>query len=355
MGGAVGLKGSDGLVAHARELGAQEVAAQRAVRALEALREIAKGIEILTAGNSMGETALQTSRLDHEVVFRPTNQETSAEDTQRAAATMVERGIDLLLFAGGDGTARDVLQAVGDRIPVLGIPAGVKMHSAVFAITARHAGDVARRFLSGDSSIVVESAEVMDRENVGSGPASPRLYGFVRTPRAPLLVQHAKMAMRSSDEADLEAACAHITNLARDDTLSIIGPGTTTRMIKRRLGFEGTLDGVDLVAEGRLLASDCGEQQILEAMNGRRARIIVGVIGGQGYLFGRGNQQISADVIRRVGRENIVVLASRSKLLSLSDGCLFVDTGDSELDQMLAGYIPVHTGPGQRMMFRIAG
>lgn len=112
------------------------------------------------------------------------------------------------------------------------------------------------------------------------------------------------------------------------------------------MDLEGTLLGVDLIKNGELLESDVSESKIWEYVKNddRKVKIIVTVIGGQGNLFGRGNQQISPRVIRRVGKKNIIVAATGSKLISLQGEPLLVDTGDEALDEELCGYIEVVKG-----------
>jgi predicted polyphosphate/ATP-dependent NAD kinase len=304
----------------------------------------------------MGEQVARAAGFDVTVVSAPADAATSGADTRIAAEAMRASEIDLLLFAGGDGTARDIFEAIGARVPVLGIPAGVKMHSAVFATSAACAGEVAGRYLRGERSVALEAAEVMDREIAQGQRASPRLFGFARSPRASLLTQYAKSIAHVDDDGDLRAACRYAANLARDDALTILGPGTTTQIVRQHLGFDGTVDGVDLVLRGRPLALDVSESQLLDALSSASAaRIIVSIVGGQGYLFGRGNQQISAAVIRRVGRQNIVVVAAKSKLLALGEQCLFVDTAAPDVDVLLAGYTHVWTSGRERMVYRVHG
>ena len=360
LGGTVALKGTDGAVDQALRLGAHPKAASRAAHALRALcAQTQENVELFTAASSMGEDTARASGFNPIVVGIPANTATTAADTQQAAQAMAAAGVDLLLFAGGDGTARDIFQVVRERLPILGIPAGVKMHSAVFATSPMHAGEVARRYLDDEHAVSVGSAEVMDREVSSAGRTSPRLYGFARTPHLPLFTQYAKSSVRVDDEAVLQAACRRAAQLAHDDAITIIGPGTTARSVKQALGFAGTLDGVDLVRHGHVFALDVTESQILDVLGehhaSTRARIIVSIVGGQGYLFGRGNQQISARVIERAGRDNIVVVSARSKLLALPEHCLFVDTGDPAIDEMLSGYIHIWTGSRERVVYRIEG
>ena len=258
------------------------------------------------------------------------------------------------MFAGGDGTARDIHDVVGNRIPLIGIPTGVMMHSAVFATSPESAGNVAAAYLGGrHSSMRVRDAEIMDidEDQLRDDRVSTKLYGFARVPHERALVQSAK-ARAMTDDENLVAACAGLVEEMEDDRLYFIGPGTTTRRITERLGLDGSLLGVDAVMNRRLIGRDLNERQLLELLVGN-ATIIVTVIGGQGFIFGRGNQQVSADVLRRVGRDNIVVVAGLDKLLTLDPCCLRVDTNDAEVDAALRGFIPVHTGPGQRVMMRV--
>jgi predicted polyphosphate/ATP-dependent NAD kinase len=358
MGGSVGLKGTDGdaVVRRARELGAIPHAAARAAAALEELAGASLDVRLLTCVGDMGETAALAAALPAEIVFRSaTPGDTSADDTRQAAREMLVAGVDLLVFAGGDGTACDIVDAVGDAVPVVAVPAGVKIHSAVYAVNPRAAGDLLVAFLRGGRSRTRE-AEVMDvdEDAVRDGRIATRLYGYLRVPDDARLVQAGKVRSRSEDvNADLLAAA--VAEEMEPGTTYILGPGTTVRRIARQLGFEGTLLGVDVVRDGALVAADVGERHLLEhVVNGRPARIIVTPIGGQGYLFGRGNQQLSARVIRAAGVDRVIVVATTDKLAALAGRPLLVDTDDEDLNRALAGHIPVITGRGRRAMYPVA-
>ena len=345
MGGSVGLKGTDGdLAAQARSLGAEPVSGDRATVALSQLCASGMDIEVLTCSGAMGADAARSVGLDPSIVHVAGGNDTTAEDSRAGATRIVERNPDLLLFAGGDGTARDLLPVVGSSTPLLGVPSGVKMHSAVFAATARAAGEVARKFLAApDREVLLRNAEIMDRERdpAPGAPLSPRLYGMVRTPSLSFLVPGAKSASRVTDQAALGGAVRRVARLLGDGSLSLLGPGSTMQLIKRECGFEGTPLGVDAVRGGRCVALDVNELEILELLRNRSARIVVGVVGGQGFLFGRGNQQLSARVIAEVGTDAIVVVASMEKLAALPGQCLLVDTGNDGLDEALSGYVNV--------------
>ncbi len=349
MGGRVGLKGTDGpaVLARARELGAEPVSGQRAARALAEL-----SAQVLAAPGAMGADACAEAGLPCEVVDIGTA--AGAAATRAAARAMLAAGVDLLLFAGGDGTARDVLAEIGTRLPILGIPTGVKMHSAVFAQNPAAAGRVAAAFLEGRAA--AQEAEVMDldEEALRQGRVSARLHGVARVPRERALMQAGKSGAAIPDEAALEALARRIVSEMQTGRLYLLGCGTTMRRIKRALGFDGTLMGVDVALDGRLLAADVTETQLLRLLDQAPATAILGVTGGQGFVLGRGNQQFSPAVLRRLGRENLVIVAGQQKLAALDPACLHVDTGEAALDAELAGYIAIRTAPDRSAMLRIA-
>jgi predicted polyphosphate/ATP-dependent NAD kinase len=357
MGGRPGLKGTDGEGAadKAQRLGAEPVAPARGRQALTRLRA-GDGIELLAGRNGLGGTIAQALGFEPKLVGASATGATTAKDTREAAAAMVACGIDLLLFAGGDGTARDIFDVVRGEVPMLGIPSGVKMQSAVFATGPENAGDVARSFLTGDAARPrLRDAEIMDIDEalLRQGRLSAQLYGYARTPYERLLVQHAKAGARRDDDVALDAVCRRFAATMEAGCLHVFGPGTTTQRIMRHAGLEGTPLGVDAVADGKLVGTDLGEAALLALSEGRKLRLVIGVVGGQGFLFGRGNQQISAEIIRRAGRDGIIVVASREKILALEGPCLFVDSGDAALDASLSGFIRVETGPDQAVMCRV--
>ena len=354
MGGAVGLKGTDGeeVLRKAIELGARPVAPGRAKEFLRAFQPMRSKVELLAGAGLMGE--LEAIECDYRpIVIGKRKEKTTAEDTKAIARKMVELGIDLLVFCGGDGTARDVLDAVDQEVPILGVPTGVKMHSAVFAVNPRAAARVAMGFLSGE--LPVREVEVMDvdEEAFRQGRVSARLYGYVLTPYEPRLVQGMKVASPTTpdEEENKRAIARQVVEDMEPGVIYVVGPGTTTKPILELLGLEKTLLGVDVVCDGKLLAKDANEAQILKLIRGRKAKIIVTPIGGQGFIFGRGNQQISPRVIREVGLDNIIVVATKSKLMGLR--ALRVDTGDPELDEALRGYVRVIADYGEEVVMRV--
>ncbi len=357
IGGRVGLHGSDGpeIQQRALALGARPEANNRTVEALARVRVIRDDLEIVTYPAEMGETAARDSGFIPSVTGSIQAGVTTARDTRDAAEAMLNLNVDLMLFAGGDGTARDVYDAIGDRLAVLGIPAGVKIHSAVFAVNARSAGELALLYLRGNSSRTRE-AEVIDvaEESFRQGVISTRLYGYLRIPFEPRLIQGAKEPSRASERESLAGIAAEVIAQMSEDNLYIIGPGTTTRAITSKLGLNKTLVGVDVVYKGKTMVADANEKELIRLLEEHRAKIIITPIGGQGYLFGRGNQQISPSVIRMVGRDNVVVIATPDKIHSLRGRPLLVDTGDEQVDKMLNGYIRVVTGYRELVVYKVS-
>jgi predicted polyphosphate/ATP-dependent NAD kinase len=359
IGGRVGLKGSDGadIQQRALELGAVPLAGERTAAALEPLlRPLADVMELLAAPGEMGETVALRCGYSPRTLPLPKRQrgETTADDTRQAARAMRAAGVDLLLFAGGDGTARDIHAAIGDDFPVLGIPAGVKIHSAVFAVTPRSAGELAGEFLRG-GGVRLREAEVLDLEPAASreGRIVTHLYGYLKIPYRREFIQNRKVPTPESEAVQAQAIAADVTERMQPGMAYLLGPGTTTRAVAERLGLPKTLVGVDIVSKEELLAADVNEQKILEMLAHRPLGLIVTPTGGQGFLLGRGNQQISPQVIRGLGRKNILVVCMASKIAALRGRPLLVDTGDPETDKLLAGYIQVVTGYHEKIIYKV--
>jgi len=339
MGGAVGLKGTDGraVLKKAVALGAKPTAAIRAELFLSELKSVDRKIRLIVGVGNMGEKEAVSCGFAC-TVFGKSKKETSAEDTREIAREIADASADLLVFCGGDGTARNVLEAINIDIPVLGVPTGVKMHSSVFAVDPKAAAAITVGFLRGE--LPVREAEVMDVDESAfrEDRVSSKLYGYLLTPYEPYLIQGAKMAspITESELRNQAAIAIYIIETMKPDVLYIVGPGTTTRTIGDLLGTKKTLLGVDIFCNKKIVASDANEKQILEKIQGKTAQIIVTPIGGQGFIFGRGNQQISPHVIRRVGLGNILVIATEGKLRNLKS--LRVDSGDPSLDDALRAH-----------------
>ncbi|NIM44125.1 MAG: ATP-NAD kinase [Nitrososphaeria archaeon] len=355
IGGRVGLKGSDGeeIIKRALELGAEPVAPKRAIEVLKELFPIREEITLVTYPHDMGEREAKEASFVPRVVGEISPCGTSSEDTKCAARDMLNIGVDLILFVGGDGTARDILDAVNGRCPVLGVPSGVKIYSGVFAINPAAAAEITIKFLRGEISL--HEAEVMDIDEAAfrSGRLSASLYGYMSVPREPMMVQSLKSAyvLNGDEKANRSAVAKHVVESMKPNIAYIIGPGTTTKAITDGLGVEKSLLGVDVVRGGVIIAKDVNEESLLRVLQEGEAKIIVTPIGRQGFVFGRGNQQISPQVIREVGRENIIVVATHHKLRNTK--VLLVDTGDAELDEELRGYMRVVSDYGEEVVRKI--
>ncbi len=354
LGGRVGLKGSDGaeIRKKALELGAVPMSASRTVDALKQLTDLE--FTLYTYPGKMGEEEALEAGLEPIVIGELKN-DTTAEDTKHAAAEMLEREVDLLVFSGGDGTARDIYSVIGDRLPVLGIPTGVKIHSGVYAVDPRSAGELLRSYITG-ASLDFRLEEVMDidEEAFRQNTLQAQLYGYMKTLYSEEYIQGGKESSRASDESSVLGIANEIVDEMSPELIYVLGPGTTVKPIADRLGVEKTLLGVDVVQDGQLIKQDVNEKQLLDVIKGKATKLIVTVIGGQGFVFGRGNQQISPKVIREIGRGNIIIVATPEKLASLGGHPLRVDTGDSVLDEELKGYYKVHTGYGRRTLYKVA-
>lgn len=356
MGGRVGLKGTDGreILQKAKSLGAISLSPKRTSVALGPLSVIQDNLKLITCPGDMGENETISCGFVSDIINGIKSKETTFADTQKAARIILDRGVDLLLFAGGDGTARDIYVAIGTTLPVIGIPTGVKIHSAVFASSPSKAGELSLLYLQKKIHKLRE-VEVMDIDEQAfrNGIVKARLFGYLKIPYERRCIQGGKLGSSPSEEIIQKAIAEDIIESMDNDFLYIIGPGTTTRAIMQRLGLSYTLLGVDAVYKKEVIGLDLGESELLKLINKRKAKLIITPIGGQGYIFGRGNQQLSPQVIRKVKRDNIIIIATYNKIVSLKGAPLLVDTGDLFLDRELNGYVQIVTNYHERTVYRV--
>lgn len=455
LGGSAGLKGSDGAEVQALALarGAVAAAGARARKALEILAQIHPGTTLVTVPGALGADWAQGLALDVQIAAMPPLTH-SGQDTIAAARVLAQR-VDILVFAGGDGTARDVVTALsalalcdtaaldpvvsdsllaapassdpvacdvipaapascdpvatepilahpiasdpntsavlpsnpaaseldpfqsggaeniavqslaldkdrleGGLIPcVLGIPCGVKMHSGVFARSPAAAGRLLADLAPLSCRPAVKPVEIVDIDegDLRAGKLSPRIFGHLNAPDLPGYLQAPKMRSPANGAAVLARTAAAIVAEMQPNRLYLIGPGTSAGAVAAALGICQPLLGVSAVLDGQCLAGDADARQLEALAEGRALSIILGITGRQGFLLGRGNQQITPALIRRAGREGLIVLASEDKLSTLESRSLWVDTGDRALDQELSGYLRIRTHPARFSMFRIGG
>lgn len=341
MGGRVGLKGTDGKVEEARRLGAEPRAADRAREALEAVKAHRAGCTVVTYGGEMGEAVSRRVGFDPVVVGAPESSETSAADTREAVSAFVDRGVDVILFVGGDGTAVDValaLEEAASAIPMLGVPAGVKVYSSVFGVNPRASGRIVATFEEVERREVVD----LDEEAYREGRVETELKAIVTVP-----VGEEVQSMKQLAGGTVAGVVDGFVAEMEPGTLYILGPGSTVGEIKRELGFEGTPLGVDVWQDGEVVLEDANEQELLSVL-ADPAVIVVSPIGGQGFVFGRGNAQISPEVIKQC---DVEIVGSRRKLDELP--VLRVDTGDESVDESLRGWHRVRVGRVERRMMQI--
>jgi predicted polyphosphate/ATP-dependent NAD kinase len=347
IGGRVGLKGSDGeqIRARALELGAQQLAMQKTNNCLVQCLDLLANCQIYTVAGDMGETVCQQLGLEYQVVFHPQHPSTD-EDTKMAVAKLQQLSLDLLLFAGGDGTARNIFEVYDEHQVVLGIPAGVKIHSGVYAISAEAAGLLTKQLIQGEMLSLV-SADVVDIDEQAfrEGIVKAKKYGYLQIPASLQYMQAVKNGNQEVEELVLQDIAAEIIESMDDDTYYVIGSGTTCAEIMHQLNLDNTLLGTDIIYQQQLVKSDAVEKDLLELLARKtKVQIILTVIGGQGHVLGRGNHQISPEVIRSCGWNNIQLIATKTKLEGLAGRPLMVDTGDLTLDHELAGTKKVTTG-----------
>lgn len=358
LGGRVGLKGSDGeqIQEIAKLLGAQPSSPERAKETLALLFPLHEQFDLITAAANMGEFAAREIGFEPQIVPIRNYQKTTAQDTVDVATTMARIGVDLILFAGGDGTARDIYQVIQARIPVVGIPAGVKIFSAVFAYTPKSAGLLVRDFITRNK-VLYKEAEIidLDEDAYRNGVINTKLYGFLRIPYYPHLIQNQKIPSQEHDNYQIEAIAQKVIEEMEHETVYALGAGTIPNVIGKILGIEKTPVGIDLIKNKALIAKDVNEQNLLEVLKSNSLKIIITPIGGQGFLFGRGNQPFSSRVLDKVLKEDIIVVSLVSKINELRGKPLRVDTGDVQIDQKFCGYIPIITGYRDKIIYRVTG
>ncbi len=387
IGGSVALKGSDGMTMHALSLGAKPKANERASLALEVLLPYQKNIKIYTASDLMGEQCAVDLGFNVDIVYQCKDIQTNSDDTESAVKALIACGVDIILFAGGDGTARNIANVITNtnaainkfaeefpddlpndnltqQVPVLGIPAGCKIHSGVYAITPKAAGRIVEMMINKEL-VTLTSGDVMDIDEslFRQGIVKAKRYSEMKIPSELHYVQAVKSGGKENDELVLQDIAANVIEEIKeyDDRQFIIGSGSTTAFLMEELALENTLLGVDIVAQHELIAADVTEAELFSAIsnfNGR-SKLVITLIGGQGHIFGRGNQQLSPRIIRAIiaqsgGKENIIIIATKTKLAALTNRPLISDTGDSALDELLTGYMAITTGYKDQVLYPVA-
>ncbi len=349
IGGALALKGSDGAEIREKALamGAEKKANEKMAKALSILEALSGQFTVVTAAGDMGASVCESLGIPFEVIYSPDSEQTEGEDSERAAKAMVEANVDLLLFAGGDGTARNICSVVGTQVPVLGVPAGCKIHSGVYCVSPSAAGQVVSQMIAGE--LVSEmDAEVrdIDENAFREGKVIAKHYGEMRVPAELTYVQAVKMGGKEDEALVLDDIAAYISEIMDEEpeTYFVMGSGSTVGSVMEFLALDNTLLGVDIVKNREVVANDVTAPELLALTQGKPTKVILTVIGGQGHILGRGNQQLSPAFIRQIGKQNMLIVATKQKLQALNGKPLRLDSSDATLDTELAGAFTVITG-----------
>ena len=358
MGGKTGLKGSDGsnTLKKALSLGAKKESAIRAEQALLPLKFMINKFSLITCSAEMGEKSCKKIGLKTDYIIDIDKKITTGIDTIKAVKIMARKQVSLILFSGGDGTACDIFYALQDKIPILGIPAGVKMHSSVFGTSPNAVGSLVSRIISNHSdTFPTSTAEIMDLDEDMRryDQIRTRLIGYATIPSDKFLVQNPKSYVQLNDEESINGISEYLENKLDKEATYIVGPGRTTQNFLNRIGVSGTLLGVDVLKGRKLIGRDVNSRELDILTRDGLLYIISGIIGGQGFLFGRGNQQITAEIIQRVKKENILIIASTKKIYELPRQCILIDTGNQKLDNELAGYVKVQTEKNRAFVIKL--
>ncbi|MBY9020365.1 MAG: ATP-NAD kinase family protein [Candidatus Lokiarchaeota archaeon] len=351
MGGSVGLKGTDkDIYIEAIKMGATPITPNRVVNFLNNLKNL-ENILLLVAPGKMGEAYVKNISFK---VIGEIDENTTAEDTKRIARMMVENSVDLLVFCGGDGTARDVFDAIDLKIPVVAIPSGVKMFSSVFALNPKAAAQIVNRFIEEATETQEKEVLDIDEDAFRDNRLVSKLYGYLIVPKIKNLIQGAKDSSkvgRTIDENKYEIA-QQIIETMEEDILYLLGPGTTVKSIADQLNLVKSLLGIDAIFNKSIVGEDLNERGIIDLLDKyQKRKIIVSPIGGQGFVFGRGNKQFTPNILKRLGKKNIIIIGTEDKIKSLS--CLRVDTGDDEIDKILEGLTKVVIGYREELIMEI--
>jgi len=352
MGGSVGLKGTDGeMFKKSLELGANPVTPARTKNFLTHIKN-KQEIIMYTAPGKMGEEYVKSFDIQLETIGA-IDEETTAEDSKKIAREMLNDGVKLLIFVGGDGTARDIYDAVDSKIPVIAVPSGVKVFSSVFAVSARAAAELVDAFIEGTDFTEEEVLDI-DESAFREGKLASRLYGYLLVPNVRKFLQAGKEASSTSSSSieNKKEVAQYIVESMDHDILYLLGPGTTVKAVTDELKLHKTLLGIDAIFDGELVGTDLNERGILELFKKyKKKRIIVTPLGGNGFIFGRGNKQFTPEVIKKTGKENITVIGTKDKLNSLD--CLRADTDNFKVDKLLFGYIKVIIGYKEEMLMEV--
>lgn len=340
----MGLKGTDNQkiveLAFAKKVPLK--AQIRAFEFIEGIRKLGRSdLCFYTSNSKMGEDYLLNKGMYYKVIYEYQTKLSTIKDTENSCGKLIENKVDIIFFVGGDGTARDIFRVVRNMLPLIGIPAGVKMYSGVFCTTISTSIKMFLDFLNGNYQLGEEEIIDVDEENYRKDRFNLKIYGSALTLKRYDNLQGSKQETYSQDKDNQERIAKYFIEKMEKDTYYILGPGTTVKTIPRLLNESSTLFGVDILLNGKIIALDVNEELTLKITEEKKAKVVVSPLGRQGIIFGRGNQQISSNVIKMVGKENLVFLATERKLEDMRRNYLIGDLDDIEIRKMISGYVRV--------------
>lgn len=355
IGGEAALKGSDGQTEQALAYSSELRTPKRTQRFLQALGDCLPAIDFITAEGLMGQQVLEQENATVRYIAK-VEQPSKASDSKRVALELAQQQPDLLVFVGGDGTARDMVDSIGLSVPALGVPGGVKMQSAVFAISPEAAAEVVKQMIAGDLVQVSErDVRDIDEQALREGRVRSQYYGGLLVPEQAQWIQAVKEGGREDERLVAEDIADYLSEImVEQEKLMIVGPGSTTATWLEKLGIDYTLVGFDAILNGELLQKDLTARDILALLDRYPdALVVITPTGNQGFLLGRGNQQLNVEVLKRLDKSQFLIIASQSKLRSLEQRPLLIDSNDRALDQALAGFYPIITAWQQQILYPV--
>ena len=355
IGGAAGLKGSDGegIRLQALTFDSALKAPKRLAQMLMLLTQEDHYIHWFTAKGVMGGDYL--SAFTQVTTLLTVSEETTALDTQKLAKALLLEKIDLIIFVGGDGTARDIVDVVGLKVPVLGLPSGVKMQSGVFAISPKACAQVILGLLS-QAMISVFEADVRDIDEAGlrQNKVLSRYFGSMMVPDEPRYIQRVKQGGIEIASLVLDDIADYLTELMHEGRPMLIGPGKTLDYFMSTITLPNTLVGFDFIISGKLVAADVTSKHIAQlVLDYPEIQLLLSPTGQQGVLIGRGNQQLTPAILEKIEKKNWHIVLTKSKLKALEKRPLLVDSGDELVDIKLSGLYPVITGFDDKVLYPV--
>ena len=287
---------------------------------------------------------------EYKIIHNPQSKKTSEADSVNLLNEFKNQNVDLIIYAGGDGTSVLVHSVINDSIPVIAIPIGVKMYSGIFPVSPIHSADIFNEFINNTSNeYTLREISDLDDTLIEKGITSTKFAGYLKTPLITNLnfsLQESKGGGIASEKDELDNLIEDFNSRYTNNSAYLLGPGSTTNSLIESKGLKGTLLGFDILQNNKIIKADCSEEDIFKFVTNSKSDIylVITIIGNQGFLFGRGNQQISPRILNKIDiNKNLLIYATSSKLDSLENDIL-IDTGSSSSDSIFGKYINIISG-----------